>query len=119
MNKIEKKFIDQLIEKSEKTYPIQYAVSECFKEHINNGKTDELSSFIEFYNNIFVISKKQVNDLYSNENIPINIDEAVRIATAKNLFECLSSNDKNFLGYLKEKENSILEERTAENIIEL
>ena len=118
MNKIEKSFIDQLIKKSEKIYPIQDAVSDCYKELINNGKANELSSFIEFYNNIFEISKKQVNDLYTKENISIDIDEAIRIVTAKNLFECLS-NDESFLGYLKEKENSILKEQTSEDIIEL
>ena len=90
MNKLEKKLIDQLIEQSESNYPMQNAVSDCCKEYLNNNQVNELSSFIEFYENIFEISKKQVEEIYYKESISINIDEAIRIATAKNLFECLN-----------------------------
>lgn len=115
MNKLEKKLIDQLIEQSESNYPMQNAVSDCCKEYLNNNQVNELSSFIEFYENIFEISKKQVK-----ESISINIDEAIRIATAKNLFECLSANDESFLDYLKDKENQVLnQEQTQDDIIEI
>ena len=63
MNKLEKKLIDQLIEQSESNYPMQNAVSDCCKEYLNNNQVNELSSFIEFYENIFEISKKQVKEL--------------------------------------------------------
>ena len=53
MNKLEKKLIDQLIEQSESNYPMQNAVSDCCKEYLNNNQVNELSSFIEFYENIF------------------------------------------------------------------
>ena len=36
MNKLEKKLIDQLIEQSESNYPMQNAVSDCYKEFLNN-----------------------------------------------------------------------------------
>ena len=64
MNKLEKKLIDQLIEQSESNYPMQNAVSDCCKEYLNNNQVNELSSFIEFYENIFEISKKQVKEIY-------------------------------------------------------
>lgn len=60
MNKLEKKLIDQLIEQSESNYPMQNAVSDCCKEYLNNNQVNELSSFIEFYENIFEISKKKL-----------------------------------------------------------
>lgn len=120
MNKLEKKLIDQLIEQSESNYPMQNAVSDCCKEYLNNNQVNELSSFIEFYENIFEISKKQVKEIYYKESISINIDEAVRIATAKNLFECLSANDESFIDYLKDKENQVLnQEQTQDDIIEI
>lgn len=120
MNKLEKKLIDQLIEQSESNYPMQNAVSDCCKEYLNNNQVNELSSFIEFYENIFEISKKQVKEIYYKESISINIDEAVRVATAKNLFECLSANDESFLDYLKDKENQVLnQEQTQDDIIEI
>ena len=53
MNKLEKKLIDQLIEQSESNYPMQKAVSDCYKEFLNNNQVNELSTFIEFYENIF------------------------------------------------------------------
>ena len=111
MNKLEKKLIDQLIEQSESNYPMQNAVSDCYKEFLNNNQVNELSTFIEFYENIFEISK---------ENISININEAIRVVTAKNLFECLSANDESFLDYLKDKENQVLnQEQTQDDIIEI
>ena len=115
MNKLEKKLIDQLIEQSESNYPMQNAVSDCCKEYLNNNQVNELSSFIEFYENIFEISKKQVKEIIS-----ININEAIRVVTAKNLFECLSANDESFLDYLKDKENQVLnQEQTQDDIIEI
>lgn len=64
--------------------------------------------------------KKQVKELYYKESVSINIDEAVRIVTAKNLFECLSANDESFLDYLKDKENQVLnQEQTQDDIIEI
>ncbi|RHP72268.1 hypothetical protein DXA62_10685 [Coprobacillus sp. OF03-2AA] len=60
MNKLEKKLIDQLIEQSESNYPMQNAVSDCCKEYLNNNQVNELSSFIEFYENIFEISKNKL-----------------------------------------------------------
>ena len=62
MIKLEKILIDQLIEQSESNYPMQNAVSDCCKEYLNNNQVNELSSFIEFYENIFEISKKQVKE---------------------------------------------------------
>ena len=120
MNKLEKKLIDQLIEQSESNYPMQNAVSDCYKEFLNNNQVNELSTFIEFYENIFEISKEQVHELLSKENISININEAIRVVTAKNLFECLSANDESFLDYLKDKENQVLnQEQTQDDIIEI
>lgn len=120
MNKLEKKLIDQLIEQSESNYPMQNAVSDCYKEFLNNNQVNELSTFIEFYENIFEISKEQVHELFSKENISININEAIRVVTAKNLFECLSANDESFLDYLKDKENQVLnQEQTQDDIIEI
>lgn len=120
INKLEKKLIDQLIEQSESNYPMQNAVSDCYKEFLNNNQVNELSTFIEFYENIFEISKEQVHELFSKENISININEAIRVVTAKNLFECLSANDESFLDYLKDKENQVLnQEQTQDDIIEI
>lgn len=120
MNKLEKKLIDQLIEQSESNYPMQNAVSDCYKEFLNNNQVNELSTFIEFYENIFEISKEQVHELFSKENISININEAIRVVTAKNLFECLSANNESFLDYLKDKENQVLnQEQTQDDIIEI
>ena len=114
MNKLEKKLIDQLIEQSESNYPMQNAVSDCYKEFLNNNQVNELST------NIFEISKEQVHELFSKENISININEAIRVVTAKNLFECLSANDESFLDYLKDKENQVLnQEQTQDDIIEI
>ena len=100
---------------------MQNAVSDCCKEYLNNNQVNELSSFIEFYENIFEISKKQVKEIYYKESISINIDEAIRIATAKNLFECLSANDESFLDYLKDKENQSVKykNKTQDDIIEI
>lgn len=120
MNKLEKKLIDQLIEQSESNYPMQNAVSDCYKEFLNNNQVNELSSFIDFYENIFEISKEQVQELFSKENISININEVIRVVTAKNLFECLSTNDESFLDYLKDKENQVVnQEPTQDDIIEI
>ena len=63
MNKLEKKLIDQLIEQSESNYPMQNAVSDCCKEYLNNNQVNELSSLIEFNENILEISKKQVKEI--------------------------------------------------------
>ena len=66
------------------------------------------------------LEKKQVHELFSKENISININEAIRVVTAKNLFECLSANDESFLDYLKDKENQVLnQEQTQDDIIEI
>lgn len=51
---------------------MQKAVSDCCKEYLNNNQVNELSSFIEFYENIFEISKKQVKELYYKESVSIN-----------------------------------------------
>lgn len=99
---------------------MQNAVSDCYKEFLNNNQVNELSTFIEFYENIFEISKEQVHELFSKEKISININEAIRVVTAKNLFECLSANDESFLDYLKDKENQVLnQEQTQDDIIEI
>lgn len=117
MNKVEKNLIDTLIEKSEENYPMQNAISDLCKEYLNNNQTDVLSSFIEFYNRVFDISKKQVREIYSKEDISFDMDESIRIVTAKNLFECLS--EYNFQDYLNEKENHVVNHEVDNNIIEI
>ena len=77
MNKLEKKLIDQLIEQSESNYPMQNAVSDCCKEYLNNNQVNELSSFIEFYENIFEISKKQVKEIYYKDTEFANFDNYI------------------------------------------
>ena len=86
MNKLEKKLIDQLIEQSESNYPMQNAVSDCCKEYLNNNQVNELSSFIEFYENIFEISKKQVKEIYYKESISIKLLELLLLKIYLNAY---------------------------------
>lgn len=60
MNKLEKK-TDRSINRTKwKQLSNANAVSDCFKEYLNNNQVNELSSFIEFYENIFEFQKNKL-----------------------------------------------------------
>ena len=60
------------------------------------------------------------NYIFSTYDSHSQLHEAIRVVTAKNLFECLSANDESFLDYLKDKENQVLnQEQTQDDIIEI